>query len=226
MRNRAIPTTKVAATNRWCFTDNVRFSGALPLPNLPQIARGAATRTLAVCHPTDAGPLVDPAARKRYTYDARHGSRGRGELHPDGPSAGLIRRLRPALPQLVEDIVNQIQRDEPAYAGPTTGAWATAKPATDLTWDPCILPCELPPVTPGTVCAVSPANTQYPLNCSPILQTVPGTCSPPWPTLVMMRSSSRCRSTVPLLAGSPSTIKNARRPARAGKPARLARGET
>ena len=30
--------------------------------------------------------------------------------------------MRPALPQLVEDIVNQIQRDESAYAGPTTGA--------------------------------------------------------------------------------------------------------
>ena len=46
----------------------------------------------------------------------------RKELDPDGPAAGLIRGLRPALPQLVEDIVNQVQRDEPAYAGPTTGA--------------------------------------------------------------------------------------------------------
>ena len=46
----------------------------------------------------------------------------RKELDPYGPSAGLIRRLRPGLPQLVEDIVNQIQRDVPAYAGPMTGA--------------------------------------------------------------------------------------------------------
>ena len=71
---------KVAPTNRWCFTDNVRFRGALPLPNLPQIARGVAIRTLAVCPPVIPRALDPSLTRPResdmhMTRDATRGAK-------------------------------------------------------------------------------------------------------------------------------------------------------
>lgn len=42
-------------------------------------------------------------------------------LDPHGPAAGLVRQLRPDVPRLVESMVDQIQGEVPAYAGPTSG---------------------------------------------------------------------------------------------------------